>query len=169
MSPMFSTFSMFSAAKTRTAVACTAALLAASGALAATPAGAVTTAPSDTPAISHAVRASVAEARVSAFFDEYRLSVLGEIDDLPRDVRLKYLSPFLNFRLDAWAARNNADPVFRAQNIPTFWSVQEIAEELDFASVRLTERWGDGTVQEVWYTVRLADRMIVDLGDAPAF
>ena len=163
---------MFSSMKTRTAVACTAALLASAGVLCASPAGAVTaatTSPTDTPPISHAVRATAAETQVNAFFEEYRLAVLGEIDDLPGDVRLKYLSPYLNFRLNAWAAQHNADPVFHAKIIPTSWSVREAAEKPGSASVRLTEYWSDGSTQDVWYTVRMADRQIVDLADAPVF
>ena len=163
---------MFSSMKTRTAVACTATLLASAGMLSATPAGAVTgaatTSPTDTPPISHAVRATAAETQVNAFFEEYRLAVLGEIDDLPGDVRLKYLSPRLNFRLNAWAAQHDADPVFHAKIIPTSWSARETSEKPGFASVRLTEYSSDGSTQDAWYTVRIADRQIVDLADVPA-
>jgi hypothetical protein len=160
---------MFSTMKTRTAVGCTAAVLAAIGVLAGTPAGAVTAAPSDTPPIGHPVRATAAETQVGAFFEEYRLAVLGEIDDLPTDVRLKYLSPALNLRLNTWAAQQHkVDPVFRARIIPTSWSVREVAQEPGFASVRLTEYWSDGSTQDVWYTVRPGDRQIVGLDDAAA-
>ncbi|MFC8452653.1 hypothetical protein [Kitasatospora sp. NPDC057223] len=165
---------MFSTMKTRTAVGCTAAALAAIGVLAGTPAGAVSAgpaaSPSDTPPIGHPVRATPAETQVGAFFEEYRLAVLGEIDDLPGDVRLKYLSHFLDVRLTSWAAQQRqVDPVFRARVIPTSWSVREVAQELGFASVRLTEYWSDGSTQDVWYTVRPGDRQIVDLDDAPPF
>ncbi|MCX5213805.1 hypothetical protein OG689_31820 [Kitasatospora sp. NBC_00240] len=158
---------MFSTPRYRTAVA-GAALLAAGGGLVATPAGAVAHSPSDTPPISHAVRAGPAETQVNAFFEEYRLAMLGEIDDSPRAVRQKYLGAPLNLRLDTWAAHNGVDPVFRARSIPVSWSVREVGTSPGYATVRLGEHWGDGTDREVRYTVRLADRRITDLEDEPS-
>ncbi len=107
--------------------------------------------------------------RVVVFVEEYGQAVLGESGESPRAVRARYLAPHLDFRLDAWAAEHDADPVFRAQNVPTEWSVQQVKEEYGFASVRFTEFWGGGVSQEVWYTVRLSDLKIVELNDQPAF
>ncbi|OKI20118.1 hypothetical protein [Streptomyces sp. CB03911] len=152
----------------RTAAAAVTTALLATGGLAATPAGAAARSPSDTPPISQAVRAGPAGTQVNAFFEEYRLAVLGEIDDSPRAVRQRYLGPALNLALDTWAAGSGADPVFRTRSIPTAWSVREVGAVPGYASVRLGESWGDGTTREVRYTVRLADRRITGLDDEPA-
>ncbi|MFJ8429726.1 hypothetical protein ACIQ9P_00335 [Kitasatospora sp. NPDC094019] len=107
--------------------------------------------------------------QVVTFFEEYRRAVLGTGDELPSEVRERFLTPALESRLDAWARQHDADPVFRAQNVPVDWSVQQVKEEYGFASVRLTEFWAGGGSQEVWFTVRLRDLKIVELNDRPAF
>ncbi|MFD6339060.1 hypothetical protein ACIQAD_18305 [Streptomyces sp. NPDC088551] len=126
---------------------------------AAVPATSRAEAPAATPATSH----------VDTFLKAYRRAVLGQGSEDPLAVRERFLSPYLNLRLDAWAQQNDADPVFRAQNVPAKWSAHQVKQEAGFASVRLTESWTGGGVQEVWYTVRVADLRIVDLGDQPAF
>ncbi|MFG3050040.1 hypothetical protein ACGFZP_03665 [Kitasatospora sp. NPDC048239] len=154
----------------RTVLAGAAALLAVGG-LASAPVQAFAL-PTDLPGSSRAVevRAGTAAAhRVVTFVQEYSRAVLGQSGESPRAVRERFLSPHLNFRLDAWAAKHDADPVFRAQNVPAEWSVQQVAEEYGFASVRFTEYWGGGNNQEVWFTVRLGDLRIVELNDQPAF
>ncbi|MFF7458031.1 hypothetical protein [Kitasatospora sp. NPDC008115] len=155
----------------RTALAGAAALLAVGG-LVATPAQAAFAPPAGrTGAAAPAqVRAGTPAAHeVVTFFEEYRRAVLGESGESPRAVRERHLAPHLNLRLDAWAQQHGADPVFRAQNVPVDWSAQQVKEEYGFASVRLTEFWGGGGGQEVWYTVRLSDLRIVELNDQPAF
>ncbi|MEE1823509.1 hypothetical protein PUR61_15100 [Streptomyces sp. BE20] len=154
----------------RTVLAGAAALLAVGG-LAATPAQAAFAPPAGTAAAAHAeVRAGTPAAhRVVTFFEEYRRAVLGESGETPRAVRERYLTPHLDFRLDAWAHDHDADPVFRAQNVPADWSAQQVKEELGFASVRLTEFWSGGESRHVWYVVRLVDLRIVELNDRPAF
>ncbi|MEV6974496.1 hypothetical protein [Kitasatospora sp. NPDC093806] len=141
------------------------------GGLVATPAQAAAALPAVAPGVAAApasVRAGTPAAnQVLTFFGEYRRAVLRGED--PRAVRERYLIPPLNFRLDAWAQQNDADPVFRAQNVPANWSVQQVKEEAGYASVRLTEFWREGGSQEVWYVVRLGDLKIVDLDDRPAF
>ncbi|MEV7783004.1 hypothetical protein [Kitasatospora sp. NPDC088351] len=153
----------------RAALAGAAALLAIGGLIAA-PAQALAL-PAGTPGVSRVeVRAGTPAAhQVVTFFEEYRRAVLGESGETPQAVRERFLSPHLNFRLDAWANEHDADPVFRAQNVPENWSVQQVNEEYGFASVRLTELWGGGGSQDVWYTVRLTDLLIVELNDQPAF
>ncbi len=121
------------------------------------------------PAAGRTVRTTDPGALVDSFLTEYRLAVLGEIDPWPRDVRRAHLSPALNLRLDDWESRSGADPVFRARASPASWSVRQAATAPGRSSVRLTEHWGDGTAQDVWYGVRLADGVITDLGDTPAF
>ncbi|MFB6888246.1 hypothetical protein ACFCX4_02895 [Kitasatospora sp. NPDC056327] len=154
----------------RTALAGAAALLAVGGLLA-TPAQAAF-APVTGPAAAVPVRVTAgtpAAHQVVTFFSEYRRAVLGGSGETPRAVRERYLAPHLNFRLDAWAQEHDADPVFRAQNVPADWSAQQVKDEYGFASVRLTEFWGGGGSQDVWYTVRLSDLRIVELNDEPAF
>ncbi|MFD9596537.1 hypothetical protein ACFWA9_27855 [Kitasatospora sp. NPDC059973] len=127
--------------------------------------------PTDVPGASRGeVRAGTAAAhRVVTFAEEYSRAVLHQSGETPRAVRERFLAPHLNVRLDAWASEHGADPVFRAQNVPSEWSVQQVGEEHGFASIRFTEYWGGGSGQEVWYTVRLGDLRIVELNDAPAF
>ncbi|MFC5661756.1 hypothetical protein ACFP3U_02025 [Kitasatospora misakiensis] len=155
----------------RTALAGAAALLAVGGLLVA-PAQAAFALPAG-PAAAAApalVRAGTPAAhRVVTFVEEYRAAVLGLSGESPRAVRERFLVPHLNFRLDAWAQEHDADPVFRAQNVPADWSAQQVKEEYGYASVRFTEFWGGGGSQEVWYTVRLSDLRIVELNDQPAF
>ncbi|MGV9268564.1 hypothetical protein ACWDRR_28300 [Kitasatospora sp. NPDC003701] len=157
------------ALRTVLAGAAFAALLAIGGPAA--PAQAAPALPTDTPGSSRAaVRAGTPAAhRVVTFVQEYGKAVLHQSGEAPRAVRERFLTPHLNFRLDAWAAEHGADPVFRAQNVPTEWSVQQIKEEHGFASIRFVEYWGGGSSQEVWYTVRLGDLRIVELNDTPAF
>ncbi|MFI5527704.1 hypothetical protein ACIA8O_04015 [Kitasatospora sp. NPDC051853] len=144
-----------------------AAALVVGGCLAAVPVQAVAVA---TVGVGSEVRAGTPAAqRVLTFFEEYRAAVLGESGEDPGAVRERYLSPHLNVRLDAWAAQNEADPVFRAQNVPGEWRVHEEKQEYGYASVRLTEVWGEQSDQDVWYTVRLTDLRIFELNDGPAF
>ncbi|MBD0672536.1 hypothetical protein BU198_17935 [Streptomyces sp. CBMA156] len=153
----------------RTALSVSAALLAVGG-LATVPAQAAT-APAPAPVVAGAqVRAGTPAAhQVVTFVEAYRAAVLGQSAETPEQVRRQYLSPYLNYRLDVWARQNDADPVFRAQNVPADWSAQQVKEEEGYASVRLTEFWGDGGSQDVWYTVHLTDLRIFDLDDQPAF
>ncbi|MGW4652179.1 hypothetical protein [Kitasatospora sp. NPDC004289] len=146
-----------------------AAALVVGGCLAVVPVQAVA-APSVKVGIGSEVRAGTPAAQqVLTFFEEYRASVLGESGEDPRAVRERYLLPQLNYRLDAWARQNDADPVFRAQNVPGNWRVHEEKQEYGYASVRLTEVWGEQSDQDVWYAVRLTDRKIAEINDQPAF
>ncbi len=109
------------------------------------------------------------ERQVNAFFSQYREAVLGQNPDQdPTEVRNEFLTPDLNQSLDQWAAENNADPVFRGQNVPTGWSVRYAGSGGGHSTVILTEQWGDGSTQDVWYQVQLADLRIDGLEDPPA-
>ncbi|MEK2489103.1 hypothetical protein WN990_06035 [Kitasatospora purpeofusca] len=152
----------------RTALAGAAVLLTVGGLLA-TSAQAVSALPPGAVATAQVRAGTPAAHQVVTFFEEYRRAVLGTSGEQPSDVRKRFLSTQLNFRLDAWAQDHDADPVFRAQNVPVDWSVQQVKEERGFASVRLTEFWDGGGSQEVWFTVRVHDLKIVELNDHPAF
>nr|BEK65007.1 hypothetical protein KPHV_22340 [Kitasatospora purpeofusca] len=152
----------------RTALTGAAVLLAVGGLLAGS-AQAVSALPPGAVATAQVRAGTPAAHQVVTFFEEYRRAVLGTSGEQPSEVRKRFLAPALDRRLDAWAQEHDADPVFRAQNVPVDWSVQQVKEEYGFASVRLTEFWGGGGSQEVWYTVRVRDLKIVELGDQPAF
>ncbi|MGV9267577.1 hypothetical protein ACWDRR_23295 [Kitasatospora sp. NPDC003701] len=146
--------------------ACTAALVAGSGLLA-LPVQADSRAASA--AALRAPQASRAEVQVNAFFSQYRSAVLGQNPNQnPREVRQEFLTPELDTALDTWAADNQADPVFRAQNVPANWSVAYGGSGAGHSTVILTEYWRDGSTTTVWYQVRLSDLRINDLKNAPA-
>ncbi len=107
--------------------------------------------------------------QVNAFFSQYRDAVLGQNPNQdPIEVRQEFLTSELNTRLDKWAATHDADPIFRAQNVPTDWSVAYGGSGAGHTTVILTENWGDGSTTKVWYQVRLADLRINDIQDPPA-
>ncbi|MEU9033015.1 hypothetical protein AB0D46_37050 [Streptomyces sp. NPDC048383] len=151
----------------RTAVALTLSALA----LTLLPAGAraaafpVTPAPlaSATPA-----KATPTTAQVDTFLTKYRSAVQGSGPEAPAEVREGYLTPAVNAALDQWAAAHDADPVFRAQNVPDSWTVSDGGSSPTAATVIVTQNWGDGTTSDVRYEVRLPDLRITDLTGPPA-
>ncbi|WP_405016707.1 hypothetical protein OHV05_06040 [Kitasatospora sp. NBC_00070] len=101
---------------------------------------------------------------VDAFFEEYRLAALGEIDEFPKEIRAKTLPPPLNAELDRWSATHHgADPVFRAKNIPRTWSTRSLGT----GTVAVTETWYEGGTQEVRFTVRPSTLTITAVNDPP--
>ncbi|GAA1944956.1 hypothetical protein [Kitasatospora viridis] len=104
-----------------------------------------------------------AELQVDHFFSAYRDDILNGDPAGAYDVRRQYLTDYLNGQLDQWAADNNADPVFRAQNTPVGWSVAQGDSGAGHTTVYLTEDWGDGSTTQVNYQLRLADLVIDDL------
>ncbi|MCC3766900.1 hypothetical protein [Streptomyces sp. UNOC14_S4] len=110
---------------------------------------------------------SRAEVRVDAFLRDYRQATLHKGKQTPAQVRAKYLTPELNKRLDAWADLHDADPVFRAQNVPDSWTTRYEGSGMGHTTVVVTERWGSGATQDVWYQVRLDSLVISDLQDPP--
>ncbi|PYC66775.1 hypothetical protein C7C46_30910 [Streptomyces tateyamensis] len=111
---------------------------------------------------------SRAEAQVNAFFGQYRDAVLGQNPNQdPTDVREEFMTSELNTELDQWAADHDADPVFRAQNVPSGWSVAYGGSGAGHSTVILTEYWAGGGHTDVWYQVRLDTLRIDGLEDAP--
>ncbi|MEV5943468.1 hypothetical protein [Streptomyces sp. NPDC051994] len=120
------------------------------------------------PGTTASVRAeSPAASQVDAFFGAYRRASLGGVQETPEEVRHMYLDPELDVQLTDWAAEHDTDPVFRAQNIPDSWSVAALPGHEDTETVALTEHWGNSATTSVWYTLRLADLVIVGLTDPP--
>lgn len=106
--------------------------------------------------------------RVTAFWDQYKSAVLGTNPVMnPEEVRGEFLTPELNAELDAWAEQNQADPVFRAQNVPEDRTVRYEGSGMGYASVVVTQHWGDGTTNDVWYRVPLDGSRIAGLQDPP--
>ncbi|GAB7188567.1 hypothetical protein ATKI12_8398 [Kitasatospora sp. Ki12] len=120
------------------------------------------------PAVPARAAATTPEAQVNTFFREYRRAVLDTKDRSPAEVRAHYLTADLNKKLDAWAEANDADPVFRAQNVPRDWSTRYEGSGAGHTTIVLTERWGGGQSQDVWYSVDLGTLVISDLEDPPA-
>ncbi|MEU8134776.1 hypothetical protein [Streptodolium elevatio] len=142
------------------------------GAGAAAPALAVSGSP---PGVAHSHQASGPRAdeagvvhRVTAFWDQYKSAVLGTNPVMnPAEVRGEFLTPELNAELDAWAEANQADPVFRAQNVPADRTVRYEGSGMGYASVVVTQYWGDGSTNDVWYRVPLDGSRIAGLQDPP--
>ncbi|MFE6052528.1 hypothetical protein ACFQ6N_17380 [Kitasatospora sp. NPDC056446] len=112
-------------------------------------------------------RASKPVAQVTRFFDQYLEAVNGTNPNMnPTEVRNEFLTPQLNARLDAWAEANDADPVFRAQNVPQSRDVRYEGSGAGHATVVVTEHFGGSTI-DVWYQVPLSGGRITDLRDAP--
>ncbi|MGA5821027.1 hypothetical protein ACPC54_24550 [Kitasatospora sp. NPDC094028] len=109
-----------------------------------------------------------AEQQVNRFFSQYCSDVLAGDLQGARAVRQQYLTAHLNAVLDAWAAAHDADPVFRAQNVPTGWSLAQGDSGAGHTRVFLTEQWDDGSTTRVVYELRLATLVVDDLEDAPA-
>ncbi|HSA54040.1 MAG TPA: hypothetical protein VLH10_28500 [Yinghuangia sp.] len=106
--------------------------------------------------------------RVTAFWDQYKSAVLGTNPYMnPEEVRGEFLTAELNAELDAWAAENGADPVFRAQNVPLDRTVRYEGSGAGHASVVVTQYWGDGSSNDVWYRVPLDGSRIDGLQDPP--
>lgn len=149
------------------AVAASAALL---GLLGAGPAAAGPT-PGPDPVQSTApapVSALAAQDRVEEFLTAYLRARMSTTEDAtPDEVRKSFLTPELDRALRSWSAAHPAqDPVFRAPNAPSSWTLK--AAGPDTSNVVVTQRWGDGTTAEVLYTVRPGDLLITAIADRAA-
>ncbi|TQF06080.1 hypothetical protein E6W39_32500 [Kitasatospora acidiphila] len=132
------------------------------------PAPALAAVPPHRPSAAAGQRAlTPAEQKVDTFFARYRQDVIdGNFGDARR-ARHAYMTPQLNQKLDQWAATHDADPVFRAENVPTDWTVGYGGSGAGHTTVILTEEFGDGSSLQVWYQLRLSDLVINDLENAP--
>ncbi|MCM2421134.1 hypothetical protein [Streptomyces sp. RKAG293] len=166
---------MFHRTKLRSAVigACTAALVVGAG-LFILPAQAQAQAPSQQAVSAATARmSSRAEMQVASFFQDYQDAVQGieHGGKTPVQVREEYLTTELDDALTAWASEHQTDPVLRKQELPKTWSTTESTSTATHTKIIITERWADGTSQDVWYQVRLSDMVIDSLTDptpAPA-
>ncbi|MFJ9611561.1 hypothetical protein ACIRS1_35010 [Kitasatospora sp. NPDC101176] len=108
-----------------------------------------------------------AEIQVNSFFGKYREAVLDQPSQDPQEVRKEFLAPELEPVLDQWASDHDANPIFRAQNVPDSWSIALGDSDAGHTTVLLTENWTDGTHTVVQYQVRTDNLVIDDLKDAP--
>ena len=115
---------------------------------------------------------SRAEAQVHDFFGYYRNAILGQEPNpdynTPAKARAEFFTKELDQELYEWAGQHNADPVFRAQNVPEAYDVALKSSDADHATVILTQEWEDGSKTYVQYRVRLSDLLIDGLTDATA-
>ncbi|MFE6750230.1 hypothetical protein ACFVGM_30565 [Kitasatospora purpeofusca] len=163
---------MFRSAKLRRALAtaaCTAALMSGTVLLGA-PAQAGSTAVT-APAATASHRATRPESQIAQFYSDYRDAVLGQHSEGLNtfDIRKAYLTPALDEALTTWGSEHQADPVFRRQDVPNSatWRTADTSPE-GHSTVVLTQTFGDGTTNDVWYQVRLDNLLIDGLTDPPA-
>ncbi|MER7398484.1 hypothetical protein ABT381_23590 [Streptomyces sp. NPDC000151] len=164
-------------ARRRTTVIGTAAaaLLAASAAIPAF--GATTTAPPP----AHAVQAAAQPARagspestvdrVADFYGAYIDAVYDEDGRLARELRNHYLRSDLRKRLADWEAKNHADGVLRAQNVPVKWSVGYDGSGTGSAYTIVTLTWDSGShpsTSRLAVRSSLETRQITDIKAAPS-
>ncbi|MFF1411211.1 hypothetical protein ACFVX6_15690 [Streptomyces sp. NPDC058289] len=148
--------------------ACTAALVAGAGLLT-LPAQAHSQQEQAVPAAG-TLMTSRAEQQVASFFQEYQDAVKGQHSEgsSPAEVRQAFLTTELDDALTAWGSEHQADPVFRAQNLPATWSTTDTDSTDTHTKIIVTENWEDGTSTGVWYQVRLSDLKIDSLTDPTA-
>ncbi|MER5257062.1 MULTISPECIES: hypothetical protein [unclassified Streptomyces] len=149
--------------------ACTAVLVVGSG-LTTLPAQAQAQAPSEQAATATAVMSSPAEQQVASFFQNYLDASNGhQIDGKsPAEIRREYLTSELDDALTVWGSEHQANPIFRRDEVIKSWSTTESDSTTTHTKIIITERWEDGTSQDVWYQVRLSDMVIDDLKDPTA-
>ncbi|WP_030249855.1 hypothetical protein [Streptomyces violens] len=163
-------------ARRRTAVIGTAvaALLTASAAI---PAFGATTAP---PPVRPAAQTEVQPARggspestvdrVANFYGAYIDAVYDEDGRLARELRNHYLRSDLRKRLADWEAKNHADGVLRAQNVPAKWSVKYDGSGTGSSYTIVTLTWDSGShpsTSRLAVRSSLETRQITDIKAAP--
>ncbi|WP_035799675.1 hypothetical protein [Kitasatospora mediocidica] len=152
----------------RTAIGiCATAVIASSGLLALPAQAAGTKAPATAPSR----REAPAEREVASFFQNYYDAVLEQQSEGKNtfDIRKEYLDPKLDEALTTWGSEHHADPVLRRSEVVKNWELSYKGDADGQSTLILTEHWQDGAPDtKVLYTVRLSDRVIVGLTDAPA-
>jgi hypothetical protein len=138
--------------RTRVALAATALVLAGTVtplAFAATPAHPSTAAPAAAGTVVRTGSFLSTTDRVADFYGAYIDAVSGDTGQLSVDLRTAYLTPALRQRLAAWEAKEHADGVLRAQNIPVRWTVTSDGAGAGHVFTIVTLTWGDGPNPEV--------------------
>ncbi|WP_327723234.1 hypothetical protein [Streptomyces europaeiscabiei] len=67
---------------------------------------------------------------------------------LTEELRKYYLTPALRKELKAWEAKNHADGVLRAQNVPVQWKVTDNGTA-NYTEAGIIFTWGDGRTSKL--------------------
>lgn len=87
--------------------------------------------------------------RIADFYGAYIDAVSGHTGTLPGGLRAAYLTKALRTKLAAWEAREHADGVLRAQDVPVKWSVAADDSATGHVRSTVTLTWGHGPHPEV--------------------
>ncbi|WP_371583357.1 hypothetical protein [Streptomyces sp. NBC_01314] len=83
--------------------------------------------------------------RIADFYGAY-IDARSDPDgggELAEELRKYYLTPGLQKKLKAWEAKNHADGVLRAQNVPVQWKVTDNGTA-NYTEAGITFTWGSG-------------------------
>ncbi|MFD9592648.1 hypothetical protein ACFWA9_07785 [Kitasatospora sp. NPDC059973] len=118
-------------------------------------------------AAARTLRSSRPDMQVATFYQEYLDAVNGIQHEGKNTyaIREEYLSKELDEALTVWGSEHQVDPVVRRNEMPKTWSTTESDSTETHTKIIVTERWEDGTQQDVWYQVRLSDLVIDSLTD----
>ncbi|MFD9572659.1 hypothetical protein ACFWBI_22775 [Streptomyces sp. NPDC059982] len=113
------------------------------------------------------LKSSRADMQVATFYQEYLDAVNGIQHEGKNTyaIREEYLSKELDEALTVWGSDHQRDPVVRRNEMPKSWSTTESTSTETHTKIIVTERWEDGTSQDVWYQVRLSDLVIDSITD----
>ncbi|WP_037681814.1 hypothetical protein [Streptomyces griseus] len=78
---------------------------------------------------------------------------------LAEELRKYYIHPTTLKELAAWEAKNGADGVLRAQNVPVQWKVTDNGTA-DYTEVGITLTWGDGSTTKLVVDMSRSHRII---------
>jgi len=104
--------------------------------------------------------------RVDDFYGAYIDARYDGHGDLAGRLRKDFLTGDLRKRLAAWEARNHADGVLHAQDVPDAWSVTYAGSGAGHAFTTVTFTWGTGrhaTHTHVEIASQLSTRLISDI------
>jgi hypothetical protein len=104
--------------------------------------------------------------RVDDFYGAYIDARYDGHGDLAGRLRRDFLTGDLRKRLAAWEARNHADGVLHAQDVPDAWSVTYAGSGAGHAFTTVTFTWGTGrhaTHTHVEIASQLSTRLISDI------
>ncbi|NEA67374.1 hypothetical protein [Streptomyces sp. SID12488] len=105
--------------------------------------------------------------RIADFYGAYIDAQSGPADGgkLAAELRKFYIHPDYLKKLVAWEAKNHADGVLRAQNVPVRWTVTDNGTA-DYTEVGITLTWGSGSTTSTTKLVvdMTRDHRIINIG-----
>ncbi|MER5861963.1 hypothetical protein [Kitasatospora sp. NPDC002040] len=153
------------------ALACTAALMAGSTLLSLPAQAENRSAAATAPAAAPSTRQMMPTTQIELFLRDYLDAINGQHSEghSPAKVREDHLTKKLDAALTDWGVAHQADPIFRAQNLPTGWSLRDADSSPEgHATVIVTENFESGTTIDVWFQINLDGRLIDGITDPPA-